>query len=84
MNKYIKRSILSTIGAFFVLIFYSLAAIPFNQVNVDRFFAIIVGALACCLVGGFISAALIKSNDAIRLILAQVISVIVLAALWRL
>lgn len=84
MKNYVKRAALSTSLAFLVLMSYTLSAIPITQINADRFVAMIIGSLICCLMGGFIAAALVRRNDLMMLIVAQLVSVITLAVFWRL
>lgn len=84
MKAYVKRALIGASGSLIVLISYTLAAIPLNQFNLDRFLAVLIGASLCSLVGGCVAAAIVRSRDVVMVVLGQVVSVLILATVWNL
>jgi hypothetical protein len=70
-------------GSLVVLIAYTLAAIPLDQFNLERFLALFIGALLCSLVGGCVAAAIVRSRVVVMVVLAQLITILILVIVWN-
>ena len=81
---YLKRFWLSFITAFVVLLSYTLALKLPSQLNFDVFFAIVLGALACCLISGLVAAAVVRKHSLAMVIFSQVLSIAMIGIVWRL
>ena len=81
---YLKRFGLASFSAFVVLVSYTVALKLPSQLNVDVLLAILLGALACCLVAGVASAALVRKNAVAMVIASQVLSIALIGVGWRL
>jgi len=82
--RYLKRVGLSFFSGFVILIGYSLALRLPSQLSFDFFYAVAVGAIACCLVAGLIAAGLVRNNSVVMIISSQVIAIMLMGIVWRL
>lgn len=60
--SYFKRFGLAFFAAFVVLVSYTLALKLPSQLNFDVFLAIILGALACCLISGLVASVIVRKH----------------------
>lgn len=81
---YLKRFGLASFSAFVVLISYTLALKLPSQLSADVLLAIFMGALACCVVAGMVSAGIIRKNAVAMVIASQVLSIALIGIVWRL
>lgn len=82
--RYLQRFVLASVCAYVVLFCFSLAMKLPSEVNADSLLAVTVGALACCLIAGLISALLVRKNVLVMVITAQVLSIVLPGIAWRL
>lgn len=81
---YFKRVWLAFFAAFAVLLSYTLALKLPSQLNFDVFLAIVLGALACCLISGLVAAVIVRRHPVAMVIFSQVLSIALIGVVWRL
>lgn len=81
---YIRRVGLAVFAAFIVLVSYSLALKLPSQINLDVFSAVLFGSFVCCFFSGLISAAMVRNNNVVMILISQILSIAMVGVVWRL
>ncbi|MEE7545958.1 hypothetical protein HF319_01890 [Xanthomonas sp. Kuri4-1] len=82
--NYLKRFGVSSVGSFIVLVSYTFSLKLHSEINLEVFIAILLGALACCLVAGLLASAIVRKNPVVMLIFSQVLSIAMIGVVWSL
>ena len=81
--KFHKRFLVSFLAEVVVMASYSFALKLPSQVNSDFVLSVLVGGAVCCGIGALLSSLIFKSHQLAMILVAQVLSILIVGALWH-
>ncbi len=81
--NYFKRVGIGVVGSAVVLVLYTLAANSWSTITLNVFALLVATGIVCGLIASSLAAAIVRSTPWAMMLLAQVLTILIVGAVWQ-